>query len=164
MKQFKVQPLTAEAFAPFGTFTSVLDPKGDSLSGPTHKFYRDSSKFYSNFNMPVGFSPIAVQKSELVIKALEYHNLTCEGIMPVNDDAIVHVSPATGGTPDVNATKVFLVPKGTIITLFPGVWHLCPLPATQPQLNALIVLPERAYMNDFTLVELGEDDYFEIKL
>ena len=163
MLKIKTQKLTQEDFAPFGTFASVMDPQGPCLQGPHHKFYRDSSRFYSDFNLPVGLSPITVEKQSMVITAAEYHNRTCECIMPVNDDAIVHVSPANGGTYDVSQTKAFVVPKGTIITLFPGVWHLCPLPATQPVLNALIVLPERTYINDFYIVDLDEDNQFEIE-
>ncbi len=159
--KIKAQPLTAQDFAPFGTFTNLLNPEGDFLAGPCHKFYRDNSRFYSDFSLPVGLSPLVVQKQPLEISASEYHNRTCEGILPMNDDALVHVSPA-GGEYDVSKTKVFLVPKGTMLTLYPGVWHLCPLPATQPQLNCLIMLPERAYTNDFYIVDLDDDNKFEI--
>jgi len=163
MRKIKVQQLTSEAFAPFGTFANVMAPTGDFLGGPNHNFYRDSSRYYSDFNLPIGFSPIEVKEQGFQVVAAEYHNRCCEGIMPVNDDCILHVSPA-GGVYDVSKTKAFIVPKGTIVTLFPGVWHLCPLPRTQPVLNALIVLPERAYVNDFSIVDLDEKNAFEIEL
>lgn len=165
MRVIKPEPLTREAFAPFGTFTSVLNPEGPALSGELHTFYRDSSRYYYQGDLPVGFSPISVKKPEkMVINCAEYHNTTCEAIMAVNDDFILHVAPANGGTPDPASTKVFLVPKGVIVTMFPGVWHLCPLPKSEAVLHALIVLPERAYMNDFHIESFKEEDCFEIIL
>ena len=160
MKTVKVQPLTHEAFAPFGTYTSILNPEGDFLAGPHHKYYRDSSRYYCDSSLPIGLSPLVVDRQEMKLTALEYHNTTCEGIIPINDDAILHVTPAGG--PDTDKTKAFLVPKGTAVTLFPGVYHLCPLPANEEKLHALILLPERTYNNDFFMVDLEEADQFEI--
>ncbi len=162
MIKIKAQTLTAQDFAPFGTFTDILNPTGDFLAGPHHRFYRDNSRFYSDFSLPVGLSPLVVDKQSLQITAAEYHNRTCECILPLNDDALVHVSPA-GGDYDVSKTKVFVVPKGTMLTLYPGVWHLCPLPATCDKLNCLVMLPERAYTNDFYIVDLQADNQFEIE-
>ncbi len=165
MHKIKAQPLTAEAFSPFGSFTSVLEPKGPSLSGELHTFYRDSSKFYYQGDLPLGLSPIAVKKPDkMVIKCVEYHNTTCEAILALNDDFLLHVAPANGGTPEPENTKVFVVPKGVIVTMYPGVWHLCPLPKSEPILHALIMLPERAYVNDFSIRDFKEEDYFEIEL
>lgn len=161
MKQVQIQPLTVEAFAPFGSFTSVASPTGPSLGGEFHTFYRDSSRYFSSAGLPIGFSPLTVRNHGFQVDALEFHSFCCEGILPLNDDAVLHVTPA-GGAPDLEATRAFLVPKGTIVTLFPGVYHLTPLPKEAEELHALIVLPERAYANDFTLVELEEA--FEIIL
>ena len=162
MNKIKLQKLTREDFAPFGTFTNILEPTGDSLQGPKHTFYRDNSRFYSDFNLPIGLSPLTVYEQGLKINAAEYHNRTCEGILPLSDDAILHVSPASGGVYDIEQTKAFLVPKGTMVTLYPGVWHLCPLPSTQPHIHCLVMLPERAYVNDFYIVDLDEKNAFEI--
>lgn len=163
MKKIKMQPLTAEAFAPFGTFTNILEPKGNFVGGPNHDFYRDNSRFFCESSLPVGLSPLVVRKQPLVLDSLEYHTATCEAILPISGDAILHVTPA-GGAPDTNLTKVFLLPKGTMVTLFPGVYHLCPLPLDADVLHSLVILPERAYANDFTLVELAADEQFEIEL
>jgi hypothetical protein len=65
MKTVKVQPLTIEAFAPFGTYTNILEPKGDSLGGPFHTFYRDSSRWFCESSLPVGLSPLVVKKQEM---------------------------------------------------------------------------------------------------
>ena len=33
-------------------------------------------------------------------------------ILPLNDDMILHVAPASGGTPVTEYTKAFVVPRG----------------------------------------------------
>ena len=94
------------------------------------------------------------------ITGVEYHTTACEGILPINDDAYLHVTPAAG--PDTDKTQVFFVPKGTIVTLYPGVYHTCPFPVNEEKLHALVILPERCYNNDFYWVDLDEADQFEI--
>lgn len=163
MKTIKIEKLTAEAFAPYGTFVDVVNPSTPCLGGPVHTFYRDASRHYSDFNLPVGFSPLVVKEHGRTVTSVEYHNRSCEGIMPVTDDAIIHVSPASGGVYDVNQTKAFLVPKGTVVTLYPGVFHLLPLPVKEAELNCLIILPERAYVNDFYSFDLDEANQFTME-
>lgn len=164
MRKIKAESLTVEGFAPYGSFTSVLHPAGYSLSGELHTFYRDSSRYYYQGKLPIGFSPITVKKpAKMIIKCAEYHNNTCEAILALNDDFFLHVAPAGGTVPEPIHTKVFLIPKGTIVTMNPGVWHLCPLPANESVLHALIVLPERTYINDFFIENFKEEDWFEIE-
>ena len=161
MRKIKAEPLTAEAFAPYGTFTDVMNPKGYHIGGEFHDFYRDQAKFYAESGLPVGLSPLVVRNHGYVVDAVEWHNHTCEAMMPVSGDAVMHVSLASGGY-DVGQTKAFIVPKGTIITLFPAVYHLTPLPIDADELHALIMLPERCYINDFLSMDLDEESRFEI--
>ena len=163
MRTIKLEPLTVEAFAPFGSFTDVMNPSGPHLCGEFHTFYRDGARHFSDGQLPMGFSPLATKNHGYRVDSVEYHTHSCEGIMPINDDAVLHVTPA-GGAPDTTATKAFLVPKGTIVSLYPGVYHLTPLPRHEAELHALVVLPERAYANDFALVELDEESAFEIEV
>ena len=41
MKKIKAQPITHEAFAPFGSFYSMEHPDGFALQGAIHQFYPD---------------------------------------------------------------------------------------------------------------------------
>ena len=84
--------------------------------------------------------------------------------MPLNDDMIVHVAPASAGTPVPELAKAFVVPKFTMIKINTAIWHLCPLPVHADELQALIVLPECTYQNDCTVVELKPEEQFEITL
>ena len=161
MFQIKAEKLTAEAFAPFGRFFNMDDPTGYALEGALHKFYPD--RIRDSYTAQVGFSAIRVRKPEkMIIDAVEYHTTTSEIIMPLNGDMIVHVAPASGGTPVTQLTKAFIVPKGTMIQLNPAIWHLCPLPVDVEELHALIVLQECTYANDCPVISLTEEQQFEI--
>lgn len=163
MRKIKAEPLTPETFAPYGTFSKGLNPEGYHLSGEFHKFYRDQAKFYSESGLPLGLSPLTVRAHGYQVTGVEWHTHTCEGMIPLNDDVVMHVSLASGDF-NVEQTKAFMIPKGTIITIYPGVYHLTPLPVHEKELNALILLPERAYANDFLYKDLDEDSQFEIEL
>ena len=163
MFSIKAEPITNEAFAPFGKFYSMSDPQGYALNGALHRYFPDrvTASAYKN----IGFSPIVVNKPEkYIITQQEYHTTTWEIIMPLNDDMILHCAPASAGTPVNEFAKAFIVPKNTLVRLNAAIWHLCPLPKTEKQLNALIVLPECTYANDCTVVDLPEEQQFEIVL
>lgn len=163
MKQVKAIPLTVEEFAPFGQFYSVSEPKGYPLCGELHRFFPD--RLVADSQHRVGYSPILVKKPEkMIITQQEYHTTTWEMILPLNDDMILHVAPPSAGTPVTQYGKVFLVPKNTLVKMNAGVWHLAPLLANVEELNALIVLPECTYVNDCHVVDLPEDQQFEIVL
>ena len=163
MRTIKAEKLTRDAFAPFGMFYSMTDPEGYSLKGELHCFYPD--RLTEAWPVRVGFSPITVKKPEkMIITSVEYHTTTPEIIMPLNDDMIIHVAPASAGTPVPELAKAFIVPKNVMVKINTAVWHLCPLPVHEEELKALIVLPECTYQNDCTVVELKPEEQFEITL
>lgn len=161
MRQIKVEKLTNEAFAPFGQFYTMDKPQGYALCGEIHRFFPDRMTAAAFHN--VGYSPILVKKPEkMLITAVEYHTTTWEMILPMNDDMIIHVAPASAGTPVPDETKAFLVPAHTLIKMNAGIWHLAPLPANVEELAAMIILPECTYANDCTVVDLKPEEQFEI--
>ena len=161
MRTVKVEALTHEAFAPFGQFYTMDAPKGYALCGEIHQFFPD--RMVADCQHRVGYSPILVKKTEkMIITQQEYHTTTWEMILPMNDDMIVHVAPASAGAPVGHLSRAFLVPKHTLLKLNAAIWHLAPLPANEEQLAAMIILPECTYANDCTVVDLPEDQIFEI--
>ena len=161
MRQVKVQPLSHEAFAPYGKFYDYAAPKGYALCGELHKFYPD--RLTADCTHRVGYSPITVKKPEkMIITSQEYHTTTWEMIMPLNDDMILHVAPPSAGVPVTELAEAFLVPKNTLVQMNAAVWHLAPLPANAEELTAMIILPECTYANDCTVVELTQEQQFEI--
>lgn len=161
MKQITVSPITHEGFAPFGQFYTMDKPEGYALCGELHRFYPDrlTAAAFNN----VGYSPILVKRPErMLITAVEYHTTTWEMILPLNDDMILHVAPASAGVPVTELAKAFLVPAHTLVKINASVWHLAPLPASKDELSAMIILPECTYANDCTVVELTPEQQFEI--
>lgn len=58
------------------------------------------------------------------IGTYEYHNTCAEAMLPLDGDAYIHVAPAgPAGHVPYDEVEVFRVPKGTMVTLRPGVWH-----------------------------------------
>ena len=161
MRTIQVKPITNESFAPFGQFYPMNKPNGYALCGEIHRFYPDRLTAACEHN--VGYSPLVVQKPQrMIITAVEYHTTTWEMILPLDEDMILHVAPASGGTPVPELTQAFLVPARTLVKINAAIWHLAPLPATKQSLTAMIILPECTYANDCTVVNLEEDQYFEI--
>ena len=163
MKTIKAIPLSHEEFAPFGQFYTMEQPQGHALCGELHSFYPD--RLVADSEHRVGYSPIVVKKPErMVITQQEYHTTTWEMILPMDDDMILHVAPASAGTPVTELAKAFIVPKHTLVKMNAAIWHLAPLPASKEALTARIILPECTYANDCTVVDLTPDQQFEIVL
>lgn len=165
MRTIKAKPLTIEAFAQYGSFVNVLNPEGHFLGGNELRFYKDHVTMAVGGISAIGFSPLIMMKpKDMIITKAEYHTSTGEGILIMDDDAIVHVAPPTAHTPVPEKTEAFIVPKGTFIRLNTAVWHLGPLPINNDILHALVVLPERIYANDCVIMEYKEDEYIKIEL
>ena len=161
MRQITVEALTHEAFAPFGQFYPMEKPQGYALCGELHQFFPD--RLTADSHHRVGYSPILVKKPEkMIITQQEYHTTTWEMILPMDDDMILHVAPASAGMPVTHLAKAFLVPKHTLVKMNAAIWHLAPLPANADQLTAMIILPECTYANDCTVVDLKPEENFEV--
>ena len=163
MNTVKALPITHESFAPYGQFYPMSAPEGYALCGEIHRFFPD--RLVADSQHRIGFSPILVKKPErMIITQQEYHTTTWEMIMPLNDDMIIHVAPASAGTPVPELSKAFIVPQGSMVKLNAAIWHLAPLPVNKEELTAVIVLPECTYANDCTVVDFKSEQYFEIVL
>ena len=162
MKIVKLEKLTKDTFAPYGEYYDYANPTGYALQGELHRFFPDRMTAYHNGQ--VAFSPILVKKpSVMKVTQIEYHTTTCEIIMPLNDDMILHVAQPSAGKPITDQTKAFIVPKNTLVKMNACVWHLAPLPLNADELTAMIILPECTYMNDCKVVDLDESEQFIIE-
>ncbi len=161
MKTIKAEAITYENFAPFGQFYTMDKPDGYALCGELHSFFPD--RITADSNRRIGYSPIVVKKpKKMIITQQEYHTTTWEMILPLDDDLILHCAPASGGKPVTYLAKVFIIPKNTLVKMNAAIWHLAPLPANNDKLTAIIILPECTYANDCTVVDLKEEEQFEI--
>lgn len=158
-KEVKVKELTVEAFKPYGSYANMVKPTGPKMGG----FHPDMAVMTLGQANEAAFSVTQVLKKENIIDAMECHNRTGEGILPLDGDVLVHVAPAsrTDKVP-MDRVEVFRVPKGTLLILRPGVWHCAPFAEKADVVNVLVVLPERTYANDIYFYMVPKDDQIRI--
>ena len=158
-KEAKIKELSTEAFKPYGSYANMVKPTGPKMGG----FHPDMAVMTLGQANEAAFSVTQVQKKENIIDAMECHNHTGEGILPLDGDVLVHVAPAsrTDKVP-MDQVEVFRVPKGTLITLRPGVWHCAPFAENADVVNILVVLPERTYANDIYFYLVPKADQIRI--
>lgn len=158
MRQIKAEKITKENFNKFGEFYNYLEPEGNNFG----IFYPDHIVYPVSGQMPIGFSAMVSPKPDKrIISVVECHNHTCEIVVPLDDDIIVHVAPCSKEiVPE--KTEAFIVKKGQAVKFNVGVWHKAPMPLNNDEVHMLIVLPERTYMNDINVVEYEKEDQIEI--
>ena len=165
MNKLKTQEFSIEKFLPFGYYANLIDPDAEKIGTVPIEFFRDMVQQDLGGNSIVSFSICRIAKRDLVIDITEYH-VTGEGILPLDNDTLIHVGPDTppdAGVP-LHKIQVFRVPKGTIVVLRPGVWHHAPFTANDEPANVLVSLPERTYAYDCEILELDEADQIGIEI
>jgi len=164
MRTVQVEELTLDAFLPFGSFASMVNPEAERFEGESRAFFRDMIQQNLGGDTAASFSTCRVELRDMVITHIEHHSRTSEGILPLDNDILIHVLAATRPGEDVSMEKlrVFRVPQYTLVILRPGVWHHAPYTPNEQPVNVLIMLPERAYANDCTLICLPDSDHVRI--
>ncbi len=165
MKKVKIEPLSFEAYKPFGTYANLINPTDEKLGAPPVEFFRNQLQLDVRGDISFSYSCCRVEKRPMVIDILEYHSACGEVVLPLDNDILLQVAPASAnGDPiPLDKLRVFYVPKGTAITIKPGVWHWGPFTVNDEPANILINLPERTYANDCIVVNLEENDFIEIE-
>lgn len=160
MRTIKVKKLTEKDFREYGSFYDMTNPSGHTLG----TFYNDYVLMPVSGDHPIGFSTLIAKKAEkMIIDSAEFHDTTSEIQLPLDDDIIIHVAPPSNErVPEL--TQAFYIPKGTIVLLNCGVWHLAPFAVHNETAHVLVALPERIYHNDCTVVTYKTDEMMEIVL
>lgn len=163
MKTLPVQELTLEKFDRYGKFADMLNVSADFIGEKPITFFRDMLR-QDLKDTAVCYSILQVEPRENVVNVSEYHDHTAEMLMPMDGDVVIHVAPADCG-PDAPADKIelFLVPKGTMVILRPGVWHHAPFTMNGKTANILIGLPERLYATDCKVAEIPSEKQLKVK-
>ena len=119
MREIHPQALDREAFRLYGDFMDLLRVpqierrEGDNIFAP------DLLKLHLDGRMPASVCVARVSECERVISALEYHQFTCEGILPLDGDIDIFVGPSSFRV-DPETVVAFRVPKGTFVRLNPA--------------------------------------------
>jgi ureidoglycolate lyase len=163
MRELAWKKLSIEGFATYGTYANMINPTGPRLGAEPIEFFRDMVQSNLGAVSIVSFSVCRVAKRPFVINISEFHDTCCETVLPLDGDVLMYVAPA-GAEKEFpfERAEVFLVPRGTIACLRPGVWHHAPYAYRADAVNCLISLPERTYKNDCGVFEFPPDRYIKI--
>lgn len=161
MREIKSQKLDREAFRPYGDYIDLLHVKQMEQREEDNIFVPDLVELHLDGRMPASICVARVSECERVVSVLEYHQFTCEGILPLDGDIDIFVGPSSFRV-DPETVEAFRVPQGTIVRLNPGVLHGRQFVVDTPVVNVLILLPERTFGNDCTFTRLEEKDQIRI--
>lgn len=156
--KLKPEALERESFRKLGDFENLLE-LSDVYSGKKvdEGFFPDALRL-DNDGQATSVSITKVCGKPKIIRNVEYHSRSCEGILPLDGDVYIFAAPAFWYL-KLEETRLFKVPKGTMVKLKPGVVHGAPISADGSPVNVMILLPERTYSNDCTFIELEEEKF-----
>ena len=153
------EPLSAEAFAPFGR---VLErpPNDADAAGPGWRWWGETALLAGD-GRAVGIGYLELTPSEPVFDWAERHLRSTETIVPAAGGCLVYVAPPGDGDESerpaapLDRFRVFRVPAGTGVVLEPGVWHGAPLALGGPA-RVFVLLLEGTGRDDTTVVRFPE--------
>lgn len=156
MKKIVVKPLSEEAFRKYGSFQDMTDNRQMAArtitgDGTGEKgFYADLLTLdFDRAKNPASVCMCHVRKAEKnVVDFLEYHQTTCEGLFPFDDDVVIFVGAPKGGDLSVENLEAFYVPKGTFVVINPLIIHGDQYPVHRDEAHVLCLLPGRTFRND----------------
>ena len=141
----------------------MINPSAPKLGAEPIEFFRDMVQSQLGTVPVASFGVCRVVKRPFVMDVSEYHDTCCEIVLPLDGDVLMHVAPAVPEKEfPFGSAEVFLVPRGTICCLRPGVWHHAPYAFGAAVVNCLVVLPERTYMNDCKVYQFPKDALMKI--
>lgn len=154
MKKIVLEPLTREAFRPYGDFVSLPQ------TGDGEGFYPDLMQI--PLAQTVTTAGLARVGNGRVATMLEYHCFTSEAFLPMNGDCLFFVGVPVPGNPFAAELHAFCAPKGTLVRLNPGVVHGAQFAAGKEPVDVLLILPAFTVGNDTKYVMLNAEDQIEI--
>ena len=122
MQKIKVQVLTEEAFAPYGTVLATEVSKAERNPGV--------SDWYGNVAVMEGidsaaFNLMTVYPREAVCRKFECHLKSKEAVIPMDGKGII-IPLAPPGEFDASRVTAFYVPGNKAVVFHPGTWHFAP--------------------------------------
>lgn len=135
MRILEARPLTAEAFAPFGTVHRAPDEPGRRYDDPAVGWRHGLAPSLSFARIP------PTPGAELVVRALERHPRTAQTFLPLEVGRfLVVVAPAAAdGTPDTARARAFLGGPGLAVTYAAGTWHQAMTVLDRPAAMAILM-------------------------
>jgi ureidoglycolate lyase len=163
--KLRVEPLTADAFRPFGEVIEQPQHAPDA-TGPGWQWWGETALVASD-GRPYGIGYLDLQPAAFRFDWAERHMRSAELLIPVGGDCLVYVGPRDhpeqpDRLPSLERFRVFRVEQGQGVLLHPGVWHGAPLVIDRP-LNVVVLLLQATGSTDTSLVRFT-DTPVEIQL
>ena len=166
MRTIKVRPLDENAFRKYGVYQDLTDNR-QMASRVITGSGRGDGGFYADLvwldfdrgkNNPT-VSMCHIKKGEKnIVNFLEYHQTTCEGLFPFDDDIVIFVGVPGQGDLQVDSIEAFYVPRGTFVKLNPMIVHGTQFPAHSEEAHVICLLPGRTFRNDKVARAITEED------
>ena len=149
-----VEPLSAEAFAPFGRVVGMPDREPDATGEPWRWWADTAALAPADGSYTVGY--LEIDRGVAAFDWAERHIESEELVVPVRGRLLVYVGPAgQGDDPARDRFRVFEVRPGEAVVLANGVWHGAPL-AGDGSATAIVLLLEGTGANDTQVVRFDE--------
>ena len=138
MKEITAQPLTAEAFAPFGDVLEATGAPDKVINQGRCGRFHDRAQL----DFLEGQAGVSLFKSDCVslplsVEMMERHPMGSQAFLPMSEDAFLVVVAEDGGGAPVNP-RAFLTAVGQGINLHRGTWHGVLTPLSGPGLFAVV--------------------------
>lgn len=160
MGKLKIRELTADAFAPYGTYFDVKSGYGDGAIG----FQADRMLHYIGTPSLDSICSISMKYRPLELTVTEYHN-DCEEVFGgFNCDVAFHVGlTKASGEIDYNSIAVFRLPAGCYARVKRGVLHHAGFVLDSNQVAyGIVLLPPATYTIDCHVLEYDKPIGFEL--
>jgi ureidoglycolate lyase len=157
MIRLPVEPLTAEAFAPYGRVVERPERPEDA-AGPGWRWWAETA-FLAGDGRPWGVGYLDLRPAEPQFDWAERHLRTQEAIFATSADLLVYVAPAEhpedpARLPALDRFRVFRVPPGAGVVMDRAVWHGAPL--AEAPTRALVLILEGTGRHDVTMVRFPD--------
>ena len=120
------EPLTSEAFAPFGEVIEVASAtKHFTINDGNTERYHDLANIDTGSNGRAIVSIFRGQPRALpfLVEMMERHQLGSQAFIPMSDSPYLVVVAAAGKIPEAKDLRVFLARAGQGVNYAAGVWH-----------------------------------------
>ncbi len=134
----KTQPLTAEAFAPYGDVMTADGPPDKLINQGRCGRYHDRAQLdFSDGKAGISIFHGEKETLPLTLRMVERHPMGSQAFIPMSDDPfLVVVAKDDAGTPV--DPQAFITRSGQAINFHKGTWHGVLTPLAEPGLFAVV--------------------------
>jgi ureidoglycolate hydrolase len=147
------EPLSAEAFAPFGRVIERPRRERDA-EGPGWRWWAETALIAGD-GRPVGIGYLDLAPVERRFDWAERHMRTQEAVFATSSDLLLYVGPADhleqpDRLPAFDRFRVFRIPAGSGVVMDRGVWHGAPFTVDEVA-PAIVLILEGTGRSDVTI-------------